>query len=90
MLSNSSQIEENIAFIEEEVIISDDAMIFECFNLHFVNITYFLGLDPIFKQVSNYVELERQGRRHGSPTLYHNMQPYPFSVKNFSIIFNKI
>ena len=40
------------------MIISDDSMIAECFNSHFVNITDSLGLDPMFKQVSSSIELD--------------------------------
>ena len=35
-------------------------MIAECFNSHFVNITDSLGLDPIFKQESSYIELDEK------------------------------
>ena len=58
MFSNSNQMGEKINLIEEGVIIWDDAMIAECFNSHFINITDSLELDPMFKQVPNYIELD--------------------------------
>ena len=58
MFSNSNQMGEKINLIEEGVIIWDDAMIAECFNSHFINITVSLELDPMFKQVPNYIELD--------------------------------
>ena len=51
---------QKIVLIEDEVIISDDAMIAECFNSHFVNITDSLGLDSMFKQVSSCIELDEK------------------------------
>ncbi len=43
MFSNGNPMGEKIVSMEDEVIISDDAMIAECFNTHFVNITDSLG-----------------------------------------------
>ena len=60
MLSNSNPMGQKIVLIEDEMIISDDAMIAECFNSHFVNITDSLGLDPMFKQVSSCIELHEE------------------------------
>ena len=60
MFSNRNPMGEKIVLIEDEVIISDDAMIAECFNSHFVNITDSLGLDPIFKQAPNCIELDEK------------------------------
>ena len=71
---------EKIALIEDEVIISDDAMIAECFNSHFVNITDSLGLDPMFKQVPNCIELDENVEvalmkyRNHQPSKYHRHQ----------------
>ena len=42
------------------MMISDDAMIAECLNSHFINITDSLELDPMFEQVPNYVELDEK------------------------------
>ena len=42
------------------LIISDDTMIAECLNAHFINITDSLELDPMFEQVPNYVELDEK------------------------------
>ena len=60
MFSNGNPVGEKIVLIEDEVIISDDAMIAECFNSHFVNITDSLGLDPMFKQTPNCIELDEK------------------------------
>ena len=60
MFSNGNPMGEKIVLIEDEVIISDDAMIAECFNSHFVNITDSLGLDPMFKQIPNCIELDEK------------------------------
>ena len=46
MFSNSSQMREKLVLIE--VIISDDTVVTECFNSHFINIIDSLGLDPMF------------------------------------------
>ena len=54
------QWDKKIALIEDEMIISDDAMIAECFSSHFVNITDSLGLDPMSKQVSSCIELDEK------------------------------
>ena len=51
---------EKIVLTEEGMIISDDSMIAECLNSHFINITNSLELDPMFEQVPNYVELDEK------------------------------
>ncbi len=60
MVSNGNPMGEKIVLIEDKVIISDDAMIAECFNTHFLNITDSLGLDPKFKQVTSCIELDEK------------------------------
>eukprot|EP00112_Aurelia_sp_Birch-Aquarium-sp1_P005737 Seg165.6 transcript_id=Seg165.6/GoldUCD/mRNA.D3Y31 product="hypothetical protein" protein_id=Seg165.6/GoldUCD/D3Y31 len=60
MFSNGNPMGEKIILIEDEVIISDDTMIAECFNSHFVNITDSLGLDHMFKQASGCIELDEK------------------------------
>ena len=46
MFSSGNPMGEKIILIEEGEVISDDKVIAECLNLHFVNITDSLGLDP--------------------------------------------
>ena len=60
MFSNSDQMGDKIVLTEEGKIISDDAMIAECLNIHFINITDSLELDPMFKQEPNYIELDEK------------------------------
>ena len=60
MFSNSNQMGDKIVLTEEGKIISDDAMIAECLNIHFINITDSLELDPMFKQEPNYIELDEK------------------------------
>ena len=60
MFSNGNPMGEKIVLIEEEVIISDDAMIAECFNSHFVSVTDSLGLGPMFKQIPNCIKLDEK------------------------------
>ena len=60
MFSNSNEMGEKIVLTEEGMIISDDAMIAECLNSHFINITNSLELDPMFEQVPNYAELDEK------------------------------
>ena len=55
---------EKINLIEEGMIISDDAMIAECFNSHFINIMDSIDLDPMSKQVPYYVELDEKYQLH--------------------------
>ena len=40
---------EKIILIENGEVVSDDKIIAECLNTHFVNITDSLGIDPSFK-----------------------------------------
>ena len=49
MFSNGNPMTDKIILIERGEIISNDQMIAECFNDHFVNITDSLGLDPTFR-----------------------------------------
>ena len=51
MFSNENPMGEKIVLIRDDKIISDDKVIAESFNSHFVNITDSLGLDPTFKDV---------------------------------------
>ena len=60
MFSNSNEMGEKIVLPEERMIISDDAMITECWKSHFINITDSLELNPMFEQVPNYVELDEK------------------------------
>ena len=48
MFSNSNQVGEKLVLIHGGKITSDDAMIVECFNSHFLTITDSLGLDHKF------------------------------------------
>ena len=73
MPSNGNPMGEKIVLIEDEVIISDDAMIVKCFNSYFVHFTDSLELDRMFKQVSSCIELHekvelavRKYRNHAS------------------------
>ena len=59
-LSNSNEMGEKIVLTEERMIISDDAMIAECLNSHFINIKGSLELEPIFEQVPSYVESDEK------------------------------
>ena len=60
MFSNSDDMREKIVLTEEGMIISDDTMIAECLNAHFINITDSLELDRRFEQVPNYVGLDEK------------------------------
>ena len=51
MFSNENPMGEKIVLIKDDKIISDDKVIAESFNSHFVNITDSLDLDPTFKDV---------------------------------------
>ena len=58
MFSSGNPMGEKIVLIEEGEVISDDKVIAECLNSHFVNITNSLGLDPSFKDDGIDVSLE--------------------------------
>ena len=58
MLSSGNPMGEKIVLIEEGDVISDDKVIAECLNSHFVNITDTLSLDPSFKDDEIDVSLE--------------------------------
>ena len=60
MFSNGNPMGEKIVLIEEGEVISDDKVIAECLNSHFVNITDSLGLDPSFKDDGIDVSLENK------------------------------
>ena len=49
VFSNGDPMGDNIILIENGDVVSDDKIIAECLNTHFVNITDSLGLDPSFK-----------------------------------------
>ena len=51
MFSNENPMGEKIVLIKDDKIISDDKVIAESFNSHFVNIADSLDLDPTFKDV---------------------------------------
>ena len=60
MFSNSKEMGEKIVLTEEGMIILGNAMIAECLNSNFINITDSLELDPMFKQVPNFVGLDEK------------------------------
>ena len=60
MFSSGNPMGEKIILIEEGEVISDDKVIAECLNSHFVNITDSLGLDPSFKDDGIDVSLENK------------------------------
>ena len=58
--SNVNPITDRLIFIQNDEIVSEDKMIAECLNSHFVNITNSLGLDPTFKCDTVYLDMEFQ------------------------------
>ena len=54
------------------MVISDDATIAECFNLHFITVTDSLEMDYMFKQVHHYTEIYE--KEYIAPAKYNNHQ----------------
>ena len=60
MFPSGNPMGEKAVLIEEGEVMSDDKVIAECLNSHFVNITDSLGLDPSFKDDRIDVSLENK------------------------------
>ena len=59
MFSNGNPMEEKIVLIEDDIIISDDKVIAESLNSHFVNITDSLSLEQTFRNVRIHKSMDK-------------------------------
>ena len=58
MFSNADAMGDKFILIEDRDVISDDEIIAECLNTHFVNIKNSLGLNPSFKNNETDLSME--------------------------------
>ena len=63
LFSNKNPMSEKIILIEDSKILSNDAEVAECFNEYFCNITNNFDIDPVFKEVQEYLPLEQMVMR---------------------------